>query len=135
MPRTYSLIHHVGLYRAFLPQKRSLISIKDFFDLSTIEQDQVYRQAPTSSLSATEFFEHDYKSFCSRATIQDENLQGLIPDWSISTDVAVGVQVPDSLLQAPWMEDKIRHLFWLAKSGAGVNFVSSTSGEVSCSKR
>jgi hypothetical protein len=47
-----------------------------------------------------------------------------------TTDLAKGTEIPHSLLLGPWTEEMIRHLYWLVKSGATLNWLTSTSGEV-----
>ena len=46
------------------------------------------------------------------------------------TDLAKGTEIPQSLLLGPWTEEMIRYLYWLVKSGATLNWLTSTSGEV-----
>jgi hypothetical protein len=82
-------------------------------------------------LTATEYFEADYKGFCdftlnhSRESIQTQY------DWKVNRDVEFGVQIPQSLLSGPWTEEMVKRLFWLSKSGASINWLTSTDGEVS----
>ena len=64
-------------------------------------------------------FEQDYaRQFCevdSRNTV---------------TDLAAGTEIPHSLLLGPWTEGMIQYLYWLIKSGATLDWIASTSGEV-----
>jgi hypothetical protein len=55
-------------------------------------------------------------------------LRGL---WWVHLDVAEGTQIPISLLMGPWDEDALKYLFWFVNAGAQIDWVSSTSGEVS----
>jgi hypothetical protein len=55
-------------------------------------------------------------------------LRGL---FDVYLDVAEGTQIPTSLLTGPWDEDALKYLFWFVTAGAKIDWVSSTSGEVS----
>lgn len=49
----------------------------------------------------------------------------------IFLNVAEGTQIPTSLLMGPWSEEALEYLFWFVNAGARIDWVSSTSGEVS----
>jgi hypothetical protein len=40
------------------------------------------------------------------------------------------VEIPDYLLGGPWTREMEKQLFWIAQSGAGIDWVASTKGEV-----
>jgi hypothetical protein len=62
----------------------------------------------------------------------DIGLLGTEFKWSNpSTDASNRVEIPHSLLLGPWSEEMIRHLFWVVKNGGCVNWVTSSTGEVS----
>jgi hypothetical protein len=88
-------------------------------------------QGPIPVVSkAKEYFDIDFASFLEFTKQIDGPSVWHICDWERNTDVSDGIEIPDSLLQGPWTEDKIKYLFWLVKSGAEVDWVTSTSGEV-----
>ena len=82
-------------------------------------------------LSAQEFFENDFKEFSTFAKLRDGPEIWQNCTWGVTFDVAKDVEIPITLLLGPWTEESIRYLFWVTKSGAGVDFITSTSGEVS----
>jgi len=51
--------------------------------------------------------------------------------WDTYMDVEDGVEIPPSLLTGPWTEEMVKYLFWMVKSGARLEWLTSTSGEVS----
>jgi hypothetical protein len=51
--------------------------------------------------------------------------------WHVSKDVHEDVEIGVSLLLGPWTESKIKKLFWIVKAGARIDWLNSTSGEVS----
>jgi hypothetical protein len=84
-----------------------------------------------SELSATEYFNKDFASFSAFMQERDGGSIWLSCNWDVNKDVAEGVEIPTSLLLGPWTEDDIRFLFWLVKAGAQIDWLNSTSGEVS----
>ncbi|KAI1007845.1 hypothetical protein K3495_g380 [Podosphaera aphanis] len=48
----------------------------------------------------------------------------------IIDNCAIGVQIPNRLLQGPWSDEDVKYLFWIIKSGARVGQLDSTSREV-----
>jgi hypothetical protein len=82
-------------------------------------------------LTAQEYFEKDFKQFSIFAKQRDGPHIWEHCRWELNYDVARGTEIPNSLLLGPWREESIRYLFWVTKSGARVDFIKSTSGEVS----
>ncbi|RKF62807.1 putative actin cortical patch protein, partial [Erysiphe neolycopersici] len=83
----------------------------------------------TFLLSPQEYLEYDYRGFTEITNLPDQ-----IPDvselcWETDHDVAIGVEIPSSLLSGPWTDEDIKLLFWTIKSGAELNWLSSTAGE------
>jgi hypothetical protein len=81
-------------------------------------------------ITATEYFNADFYTFTACITQPEEYSHCNDIDWSCNHDVASAVQIPQSLLSGPWTEEKIRHLYWMRKSGAQIDWLGSTSGEV-----
>jgi hypothetical protein len=81
-------------------------------------------------LTAQEYFEKDFKEFSIFAKQRDGPQIWEHCRWGFNYDVARGTEIPNSLLLGPWTEESIRYLFWVTKSGAQVDFIKSTSGEV-----
>jgi hypothetical protein len=76
------------------------------------------------------YFNTDFELFNTWFVREKEEHRFLSHSWAVNLDVTMGVEIPDSLLRGPWTEDMIKYLFWLVKSGASVDFLNSTSGEV-----
>jgi hypothetical protein len=51
-------------------------------------------------------------------------------NYNTYLNLADGVEIPSGLLLGPWDEQKIRHLYWIVRGGAKVDWVTSTTGEV-----
>ncbi|KAF8859383.1 hypothetical protein BDZ45DRAFT_673336 [Acephala macrosclerotiorum] len=82
-------------------------------------------------MTAHEYFNTDFNGFSD--LILSERDGGWLWDkcsWERNSDVAEGTEIPQSLLSGPWDEDMLKYLFWLRKSGAGIDWLNSTSGEV-----
>ncbi|CZR51543.1 uncharacterized protein PAC_01420 [Phialocephala subalpina] len=82
-------------------------------------------------MTAQEYLDADFKGFSD--LILSERDGGWLWDecsWDRNSDVTEGIEMPQSLLSGPWDEDMLKYLFWLRKSGAGIDWLSSTSGEV-----
>lgn len=83
--------------------------------------------------TVVERFNEDFEAFLDAAKDpKQENLrQNCIVNYSYNVkDIALTVEIPHSLLLGPWTEGKTRYLYWLIKSGATLNWLTSTSGEV-----
>jgi len=77
----------------------------------------------------SEVFEQDFNSFSD--IILSKNISMLqCTSWDTYMDVEEGVEIPPSLLTGPWTEEMIKYLFWMVKSGARLEWLTSTSGEV-----
>jgi hypothetical protein len=50
-------------------------------------------------------------------------------------DLAEETEIPRNLLVGSWTEESVRYLYWLVKSGAKLEWITSTSGEVRFSLR
>jgi hypothetical protein len=84
-----------------------------------------------AELNAIEYFNNDFTSFSEFVQERDGSWTWEHCTWHTNKDVADGVEIPTSLLLGPWDEAKIKHLFWLVKSGgATIDWLNSTSGEV-----
>jgi len=84
-----------------------------------------------AELNAIEYFNNDFTSFSEFVHERDGSWTWEHCSWHNNKDVADGVEIPTSLLLGPWDEAKIKHLFWLVKSGgATIDWLNSTSGEV-----
>ncbi len=81
-------------------------------------------------MSAVEYFNADFAGFSDFAAQEDGDWIWSICTWEVNTDVADGVEFPSSLLLGPWTEEMLKHLFWIKKSGASIDWINSTSGEV-----
>jgi hypothetical protein len=81
-------------------------------------------------VTATEYFEADFQTFTTYITQVEQNTSCDDVNWNTCADVALGINIPESLLSGPWTEEKIRYLFWMTKSGARIDWLISTSGEV-----
>lgn len=81
--------------------------------------------------SAKEYFEIDFAGFSDFAEDVDGPPVWHTCNWERNTDVSDGIEIPSGLLAGPWTDDMIKHLFWLVKSGAEIDWVNSTLGEVS----
>lgn len=87
--------------------------------------------AMPNELTAHEYFERDFRGFSRLAAQRDGNWPLKCCIWSLDSDLADDVEIPNSLLLGPWSEELIKYLFWAVKSGARVHWLKSTSGEVS----
>ncbi|KAG9236068.1 hypothetical protein BJ875DRAFT_457351 [Amylocarpus encephaloides] len=80
-----------------------------------------------SDITAERYFEIDFSQFtkfCSPAS------DDLWPSQVCTVDIERAVEVADSLLSGPWNEDQIKLLYWIVKSGAQIDWLKSTCGEV-----
>jgi hypothetical protein len=84
-----------------------------------------------SKLTAMEYFNNDFAGFSKFTRKRDGGAPWEDCSWNVNTDVADGVEIPNSLLLGPWTDEMIKHLFWIKKSGASIDWLNSTSGEVS----
>lgn len=74
------------------------------------------------------FFVEDFTAFSSYSrNLHNFNLNH---NWATYFDVANGLEIPQSLLLGPWTEEMTKFLYWLVKGGAGLDWLTSTSGEV-----
>ncbi|KIN01490.1 hypothetical protein OIDMADRAFT_19303, partial [Oidiodendron maius Zn] len=89
-----------------------------------------------SSKTAAARFDDDFAAFLHAASGSEHVDLLQIYDVGCSlegvTDLAKGTEIPHSLLLGPWTKEMIRHLYWLVKSGATLNWLTSTSGEAAC---
>jgi hypothetical protein len=93
--------------------------------------DMVEPEMPTAiPQTAEEYFNADFIGFSDFAAETDGPSVWHTCNWERNTDVSDGVEIPSSLLLGPWTDDMIKHLFWLNKSGASIDWINSTSGEV-----
>jgi hypothetical protein len=83
-----------------------------------------------SAKTITELFDADFADFSSLVGQQIESWDVACFCWDTYVDLAEGVEIPPSLLLGPWTEDMIRHLYWLVKGNAKIDWINSTSGEV-----
>ena len=88
-------------------------------------------EAENETKTATEFFNMEFADFLS---LVDQHIESWDAEpcysWDSYVDVAEGVEIPSSLLLGPWTDDMIRHLYWLIKGNARIDWITSTSGEV-----
>jgi hypothetical protein len=84
-----------------------------------------------SNLTAEEYFNKDFAGFSEFTHRRNGGWSWEDCSWYVNTDVADGVEIPNSLLLGPWNDEMIKHLFWIRKSGASIDWLNSTSGEVS----
>jgi hypothetical protein len=83
-----------------------------------------------TKMTAEQYFNIDFAGFSDFAAQEDGDWIWSICTWELNTDVADGVEIPGSLLLGPWTEEMLKHLFWIKKSGASIDWINSTSGEV-----
>jgi hypothetical protein len=83
-----------------------------------------------NNTSPAKYFEEDFMAFSNYVERQIENRTSVFYKWDTYIDFAGGVEIPRSLLLGPWTEEMIRHLYWMVKGGAQLNWLTSTSGEV-----
>jgi hypothetical protein len=84
-----------------------------------------------SKLTSVEYLNSDFAGFSEFMKIHDGGCPLDDCSWKTNTDVADGVEIPNSLLLGPWTDEMVKHLFWIIKSGAVIDWLNSTSGEVS----
>jgi hypothetical protein len=101
----------------------------DFLDNNEQSSRTTDNMVPTQ-LTAQKYFEKDFREFSVFAKQRDGPHIWEHCTWELNFDVARGTEIPNSLLLGPWTEESIRYLFWATKSGARVDFIKSTSGEV-----
>lgn len=82
----------------------------------------------------TEIFEDDFTDFNRFMSEFVPHFYEFQISWSTLVDIAKGTEIPKRFLLGPWTGNMIKHLYWLVKSGAQVDWLTSTSGEV-CSER
>lgn len=82
-----------------------------------------------SGLSAVKYFNIDFEDFSTLVQAPDGDFLWDEYSWDVGKDVKNSVEVPEKLLLGPWTEEMVKHLFWLIKAGARVDFLT-TSGEV-----
>lgn len=82
-------------------------------------------------LTAVECFYNDFASFSESMQERDGCYMRNLVSWHVNKDVHEDVEICASLLLGPWTDSKIKKLFWMVKSGARINWLNSTSGEVS----
>jgi hypothetical protein len=82
-------------------------------------------------MTAVEYFNNDFASFSEFMQERDGGYIWESSSWSVNKDVHQDTEIPSSLLLGPWTENNIKLLFWAVKSGARIDWLKSTSGEVS----
>lgn len=81
-------------------------------------------------LTPAKYLDEDFEAFSS--DVRGENVDSDFKrHWTTYVDVANGLEIPESLLLGPWTEEMVRYLYWLVRGGAELNWLTSTSGEVS----
>ena len=83
-----------------------------------------------STKTVTDLFDEDFADFSSLIEQQIESRTVQHYCWDTYVDVAEGVEIPSSLLLGPWTEDMVKHLYWLVKGNAKIDWITSISGEV-----
>jgi hypothetical protein len=78
----------------------------------------------------SQYLDEDFTMF---TEIVESKYLPLLEDisWDTYIGVAHGIEIPQTLLVGPWTEETTRHLYWMVKSGAQLEWVTSTIGEVS----
>jgi magnesium transporter len=89
-----------------------------------LQRDRVERK-----LTPAKYFEEDFAAFSSYLLRPDGN-GDVAHHWTTYVNVADGLEIPQSLLLGPWIEETTRYLYWLVKGGARLDWLTSTSGEV-----
>lgn len=87
--------------------------------------------SPPVPATAREYLEIDYRGFCDFAEEVDGPPIWHCCNWARNTDLSDGLELPITLLSGPWSEDMLKYLFWLVRSGAQIDWIGSTLGEVS----
>ena len=86
-------------------------------------------------MTAEEYFNIEFEAFSESFTERDGDHVWEHCSWRTNFDAEVNFEIPNSLLVGPWSEETIRYMFWVAKSGAHIGWIESTSGEVSLTIR
>ncbi|KAE8440571.1 hypothetical protein EG329_007229 [Mollisiaceae sp. DMI_Dod_QoI] len=102
-----------------------------WFVLNKDQPSEDEEQQDLPQMTPHEYLETDFQGFSNLILGQRDG--GWLWDqcsWDRNSDVADGIELPQSLLSGPWDEDMLKYLFWLTKSGAGIDWLNSTNGEV-----
>lgn len=86
-----------------------------------------------STKTAAERFGEDFAAFINATLSPDFSpiLRHCDPETNYRfRDLADETEIPHNLLIGPWTEGSVRYLYWLVKSGAKLEWITSTSGEV-----
>ena len=86
------------------------------------------------NLTPAKYFDEDFASFSSYVQLRKYPELDDVHHWGVYVDVANDLELPQGLLLGPWTEEMTRHLYWLVKGGGHVDWLKSTSGEVSRSQ-
>ncbi len=114
----------------FMFEYANNISIQDFLKEENLQMESTEQETNLIKITAAGYFEADFQGFSNFAAQRDGDWVWKQCTWDLNSDVADGVEIPHTLLLGPWTEEMIRHLFWIKKSGASIDWVNSTSGEV-----
>lgn len=85
-------------------------------------------EAPIKMPSA--YFAEDFMRF-SNSVLQRDFSRRKDACWDTYIGITAGVEIPHTLLLGPWTEETMMHLYWMVKSGAQLDWITSTAGEVS----
>lgn len=78
-----------------------------------------------------DFFDADYAHFLTKTPLLEyDEWIGQRPQESLLTFRDRAVEIPTSLLKAPWTDEKLKHLFYLYRANAEIETHKSTAGEV-----
>lgn len=87
---------------------------------------------PDTELTARESFDKDFEGFSNFVSRSDIGNFREEFNWiSHAPDTSNGVEIPHSLLLGPWPEEATRYLFWVVRNGGRIDWVTSSTGEVS----
>jgi len=86
--------------------------------------------ASTNSSLVKQDLDDDFTDFCTTCSEDDGPAIWDTCNWQSATELAYGVEIPINLLAGPWTDEMLKHLYWLVKSGASIDWVQSTLGEV-----
>lgn len=107
------------------------ILIQVAFRLPAETDERYYDDIPASNISLVQQdLDEDFADFSATCLEEDGGSLWETSNWESPSEIAYGVEIPISLLSGPWTDDMIKHLFWLVRSGARIDWVQSTLGEV-----
>lgn len=107
----------------------------DFLEFDLLGTRKVEKEPLPENVTPEEYFNLDFEKFCLFAESSDAGFELSEQGYGINSDsthdVAPGLEIPSVLLEGLWTEDSTQLLFWLARSGARIDWINSTNGEVS----